>query len=119
MGNHNPNPRILYISDNFAINPPTTLLKTLNALKCTQFVSLVESTGLFSFINGLKGVTIFAPTDQGFRTRASVINALTVSQQRAYILSVIVPQIIYTDNIKSGSYDTLLASNKIEIKASM
>jgi uncharacterized surface protein with fasciclin (FAS1) repeats len=112
-------PRILYVTDNFAISPPTTLIKTLTALKCTEFVALIQTTGLTAFINGMKGVTIFAPTDAGFRTRASVINSLTVSQKRAYILSVVIPQIIYTDNIKSASYDTILAANNIEIKASM
>lgn len=109
---------LLYISDNFALVPPTDFITTLNALQCTRFAALIESTGLSTFVNGLKGVTIFAPTDGGYATQASTIDGLTVTQQRAYVFNVILPQIIYTDNIKSGTYQTLLASNTIAISAS-
>ena len=49
---------VLYVID-AAIAPPPTILKALDALKCTKFAEMIKKAGLSTFIDQLVDVTVY------------------------------------------------------------
>ncbi|KAJ3302170.1 hypothetical protein HDV03_005276 [Kappamyces sp. JEL0829] len=107
---------ILYISNNLAIAPPGSVSKTLEAIGCFKFLSVIATAGISSFVDGLNGVTIFAPNDDAYQAIYSpVLSKLSPAQLRAVVFYHIVPQVMITNNMPSGSFSTLLANNSLAI----
>lgn len=77
---------IIYVSDNVVMGPPPKISAALVALGCNKFQSLISSAGLTNFIDGLNGVTIFAPTDAALDNAQGRMSTLSSAQLRAYIL---------------------------------
>jgi hypothetical protein len=105
----------LYVS-NVAIGPPAPPSLTFPWLGCGDLVTAFRNANLMNVLDGVRGTTIFAPTNEALA--AANLGQYSPSQIRAILLYHIVPRIVLSSQMESGQLTTLLAGNTIPVRSS-
>ncbi|KAF2427807.1 Fasciclin-domain-containing protein [Tothia fuscella] len=106
--------------DGDAMDPPAApALKsasaTAQAAGLTSLVSALTTAGLAATVDGLKDVTIFAPTNAAFDAIASVAKGLSKDQLGNVLKYHVVPTTAFSKNLKDGQVVKTLQGGELKI----
>ncbi|KAI9183677.1 hypothetical protein H9P43_004595 [Blastocladiella emersonii ATCC 22665] len=108
---------IIHVVD-AVIMPPKKVSETAVAAKLTKLVEALAKVKLVETVNGLKGATIFAPTDAAFEKVKDVVAKLTDDQLKAVLTYHVVPAVAYSPGLPASlDAPTLSGSDKIAVKS--
>jgi uncharacterized surface protein with fasciclin (FAS1) repeats len=105
----------LYVS-NVAIGPPAPPSLTFPWLGCDDLVTAFRTANLMNVLEGIRGTTIFAPTNRALAT--ANLAQYSPSQIRAILLYHIVPRVVLSSQMESGQLTTLLGGNTVPVRSS-
>jgi uncharacterized surface protein with fasciclin (FAS1) repeats len=93
---------IVHVVDTVLLSPKSASATAVDA-KLTKLVAALQKTKLVSTVDGLKGVTIFAPVDAAFEALEKVSSQIGLSLTDALLTTVlkthIIPSVVYSTDI--------------------
>ncbi|KAL7752641.1 hypothetical protein RI367_001643 [Sorochytrium milnesiophthora] len=96
------------------LTPPKTASQTLTAANATTLVSALTNSSLASTVDGLRGVTIFAPTNDAFNKAQDQLNRFNANQRKALLsYHAVQNNVIYSPNITNTNLTTVQGENLV------
>eukprot|EP00842_Homolaphlyctis_polyrhiza_P007001 jgi/Hompol1/890/HPOL_002594-RA len=95
------------------IPPESSVTDTLAAQSSNAFANAIKSAGLASYINGLKGYTVFAPSDAAWAAAAGRLASLTPDQVKGTILYHVLSESVVSTALSNRNAQTLLQGQTI------
>jgi transforming growth factor-beta-induced protein len=83
------------------LSPPVKISAAAKLGGLTALIDALNATGLVDTVDGLSGVTVFAPTNAAFEAISSVVKTLSKDQIAAILKLHIVPSTLYSTDIVS------------------
>jgi len=98
------------------LTPPQTVAATAFGSGLTTLARTLNSTGLLSTVEGLKDVTIFAPTNAAFATAQSTIATLSEAQVKGALTYHVAKGVAFSTSLKNGQQVPTVNGKPLVIK---
>ncbi|KAF2404113.1 beta-Ig-H3/fasciclin, partial [Trichodelitschia bisporula] len=95
---------------------PRSIDETARAAGITALPNALKSAGLDAVVEGLKDITVFAPSDAAFEAAAAGLKGLSAEQVAGALKGHVAQGLVYSTDVKDGAKLKTVGGTTLEVK---